>query len=63
MRSTPYLQENGIEVYILSAGHEELVRMVASNPKYGYNVKPQNVIGINPLLANRKTGELTTAGK
>lgn len=57
------LQENGIEVYILSAAHEELVRMVASNPKYGYNVKPQNVIGVNTLLANRKTGELTTARK
>lgn len=57
------LQENGIEVYIMSAAHEELVRMVASNPKYGYNVKPQNVIGINTLLANRKTGELTTARK
>ncbi|MGF6191505.1 haloacid dehalogenase-like hydrolase [Serratia sp. 2723] len=57
------LQENGIEVYIMSAAHEELVRMIASNPKYGYNVKPQNVIGVNTLLANRKTGELTTARK
>ncbi|WON75804.1 haloacid dehalogenase-like hydrolase [Serratia sp. UGAL515B_01] len=57
------LQENGIEVYIMSAAHEELVRMVASNPKYGYNVKPQNVIGINTLLLNPKTGELTTARK
>jgi phosphoserine phosphatase len=57
------LQENGIEVYIMSAAHEELVRMVASNPKYGYHVKPQNVIGINTLLENRKTGELTTARK
>ncbi|WP_431225472.1 haloacid dehalogenase-like hydrolase [Serratia sp. L9] len=57
------LQENGIEVYIMSAAHEELVRMIASNPKYGYNVKPQNVIGINTLLINPKTGELTTARK
>lgn len=57
------LQENGIEVYIMSAAHEELVRMVASNPQYGYNVKPQNVIGINTLLRNPKTGELTTARK
>ncbi|MFC0225175.1 haloacid dehalogenase-like hydrolase [Serratia aquatilis] len=57
------LQENGIEVYIMSAAHEELVRMVASNPQYGYNVKPQNVIGINTLLLNRKTGDLTTARK
>lgn len=57
------LQENGIEVYIMSAAHEELVRMVASNPKYGYNVKPQNVIGVNTLLRNTQTGELTTARK
>lgn len=57
------LQENGIEVYIMSAAHEELVRMVASNPKYGYNVKPQNVIGVNTLLKDRNTGELTTARK
>ena len=29
------LMENGIEVYVISAAHEELVRMVASDPKYG----------------------------
>ena len=42
--------ENGIEVYVVSAASEELVRMVASDPKYGYNVKPQNVIGVSLLL-------------
>lgn len=57
------LMENGIEVYIVSAAHEELVRMVASDPKYGYNVKPQNVIGVTTLLKDRKTGALTTARK
>lgn len=57
------LHDNGIEVYIMSAAHEELVRMVASDPKYGYNVKPQNVIGVNTLLKNTKTGEYTTARK
>ncbi|AKJ41159.1 phosphorylcholine phosphatase [Pragia fontium] len=57
------LQENGIDVYIMSAAHEELVRMVASDKKYGYNVKPQNVIGVNTLLKNSQTGELTTARK
>jgi phosphoserine phosphatase len=57
------LIENGIEVYIISAAHEELVRMVAADPKYGYNVKPQNVIGVTTLLKDRSTGALTTARK
>ena len=57
------LMENGIEVYVMTAASEELVRMVASDPKYGYNVKPQNVIGVSMLLKDRKAGELTTARK
>lgn len=57
------LMENGIEVYVMTAASEELVRMVASDPKYGYNLKPQNVIGVTTLLKDRKTGELTTARK
>ena len=57
------LMENGIEVYVMTAASEELVRMVAADPKYGYNVKPQNVIGVTTLLRNRETGELTTARK
>ncbi len=57
------LMENGIEVYVMTAAHEELVRMVASDPRYGYNVKPQNVIGVTTLLKDRATGALTTARK
>ncbi|MGH8354152.1 MAG: haloacid dehalogenase-like hydrolase [Pseudomonas sp.] len=57
------LMENGIEVYVLTAAHEELVRMVAADPKYGYNVKPQNVIGVTTLLKDRSSGEVTTARK
>ena len=57
------LMENGIEVYVISAASEELVRMVASDPKYGYNVKPQNVIGVSLLLKDRANGQLTTARK
>ncbi|MFJ4586617.1 haloacid dehalogenase-like hydrolase [Pseudomonas moraviensis] len=57
------LMENGIEVYVMTAASEELVRMVAADPKYGYNVKPQNVIGVSLLLKDQKTGELTTARK
>lgn len=55
------LQENGITVYVVTAANEELVRMVASDPKYGYNVKSENVIGINQLLKDRKTGKVTTS--
>lgn len=55
------LRENGIEVYVMTAGLEELIRMVASDPKYGYNVKPENVIGVTTLLKDPKTGELTTS--
>ncbi len=33
------------------------------DPRYGYNAKPENVIGVTTLLKNRKTGELTTARK
>ncbi|MBJ9974659.1 haloacid dehalogenase-like hydrolase [Pseudomonas sp. S75] len=57
------LMENGIEVYVISAASEELVRMVASDPKYGYNVKPQNVIGVSLLLKDPASGALTTARK
>jgi hypothetical protein len=55
------LMENGIDVYVISAAAEELVRMVASDPKYGYNVKPENVLGVNMLLKNRRTGELVNS--
>lgn len=57
------LQANGIEVYIITAALEELTRMVASDPKYGLNIKPENVIGTSCLLKNRKTHLLTTARK
>nr|WP_314491479.1 haloacid dehalogenase-like hydrolase [uncultured Pseudomonas sp.] len=57
------LMENGIDVYVVSAASEELVRMVASDPQYGYNVKPQNVIGVSLLLKDRDSGSLTTARK
>ncbi len=55
------LQENGITVYVMTAASEELVRMIASDPKYGYNVKPEDVIGVTLLLKDRKTGDLTTS--
>jgi phosphoserine phosphatase len=57
------LMSNGITVYIMSAAHEELVRMVASDPKYGYNVPPQNVFGVTTMLKNVSSGALTNARK
>ena len=57
------LMEHGIEVYVVSAASEELVRMVLSDPQYGYHVKPQNVIGVSLLLRERRSGSVTTARK
>jgi phosphoserine phosphatase len=55
------LMENGIEVYVMTAANEEVVRMVAGDPKYGYNVKPENVIGVNVMLKDRETGALVNS--
>jgi phosphoserine phosphatase len=57
------LMDNGIAVCVISAAHEELVRMVASDPKYGYNVHPHNVIGVSTILKNATSGALTNARK
>ena len=57
------LMQHGIEVYVVSAAAEELVRMVLSDPRYGYHVKPQNVIGVTTLLKDRASGAVTTARK
>lgn len=57
------LRKHGIEVYVVSAASEDLVRMVLSDPKYGYNVKPENVIGVGLQLKDRKTGEVTSSRK
>jgi len=57
------LMDHGIAVYIVSAASEEIVRMVVSDPRYGYNVKPENVIGVTVLLRDRVAGTVTTARK
>jgi phosphorylcholine phosphatase len=57
------LADKGIEVYIVSAASEEIVRMLVSDTQYGYHVKPQNVIGVSVLLRDRKAGTVTTARK
>ncbi|KAK9774551.1 putative Phosphorylcholine phosphatase [Seiridium cardinale] len=55
------LMDNGIAVYVVSASSEELVRFVASDPRYGYNVPPENVLGVSTFLRNSTDGSLTTA--
>lgn len=55
------LMENNIEVYVITAAFEELTRMVVSDPAFGLNIKPENVIGVSCLLKDRKTGDMTTA--
>ena len=57
------LIQNGIDVFVVSAASEELVRMVLADPQYGYNVKPENVIGVSLLLKDRQAGTVTTARK
>ena len=57
------LQAHGIAVYVVSAANEELVRMVLSDPRYGYHVKPENVIGVSLLLRHPQDGSVTTARK
>jgi phosphoserine phosphatase len=42
----------GVEVWVVSAALEELVRMVAADPAYGLNVPAERVIGVNLLMKN-----------
>nr|WP_202538498.1 haloacid dehalogenase-like hydrolase [Streptomyces sp. SID8379] len=55
------LRAHGIEVYVVSAASEDLVRMVLSDPRYGYGVRAENVIGVSALLKDRATGAVTTS--
>ncbi len=44
------LQAKGVAVYVVSASQEEVVRMVASDPRYGLSIPPERVIGTSMLL-------------
>jgi phosphoserine phosphatase len=46
------LRDNGFDVYVCSASHETVVRVFAGLPKYGYNVPPENVIGMKTKMKN-----------
>lgn len=55
------LMNNGIDVYPVSASNEEVVRMIMSDPKYGYNIPPEKVIGVSSFLVNTTSGDLTNS--
>lgn len=57
------LMANGIEVFVVTAAAEELVRMIVADPLYGYSVKPANVIGVNLALRHPVTQDITTSRK
>ncbi|WP_019553638.1 HAD family hydrolase [Propionispira raffinosivorans] len=40
------LRSNGFDVYVCTASLEDVVAVFATNPKYGYNVARENVIGM-----------------
>ncbi|PXA99506.1 phosphorylcholine phosphatase [Nostoc sp. 3335mG] len=44
------LRAKGVAVYIVSASQEEVVRMIASDPRYGLSIPPERVIGTSMLL-------------
>jgi phosphoserine phosphatase len=53
IRTTPEIanlmhtfQAAGIDVYVVSASAEDVVRVFATNPKYGYGLAPDHVLGI-----------------
>ena len=55
------LMANNIKVYIMSALSKEIIRMVASDPEYGYNLNPQNFISVALLTKNTTSGEVTSS--
>lgn len=52
------LQAHGVEVWIVSASLEEVVRMVASDPTFGIALPPERVIGVN-LMLQKPNGDAT----
>lgn len=45
-------RSNGIDVYVVSASLEDVVRVFATLPKYGYNLPAENVIGMRLAIEN-----------
>lgn len=48
------LRSNGIDIYICSASHQNVVEVFASLPKYTYNVSKDNVLGMRTKIKDGK---------
>lgn len=59
------LEANGIRVHIVTASSEELVRFLACDPPcdpaFDLHLPPERVIGVNLLLKDTETGEVTSS--
>jgi phosphoserine phosphatase len=59
------LEQNGIRVFIVTASPEELVHFLAcapaADPGFNLNLPPERVIGVNVLLRDDKTGDVTSS--
>ena len=51
------LRANGVDVYVSTASLDDVVRVFAGHPNYGYGVPPENVIG---LRLEMKDGKYTS---
>ena len=48
------LRANGIDVYVSTASIDDVVRVFATNPLYGYNIPAENVLGLKLEMADGK---------
>ncbi|TYC89164.1 HAD family hydrolase [Novosphingobium sp. BW1] len=55
------LRARGVHVYVVTAASEELARMVLSDPRYGLNIAPEDIVGVTMVLRDPRSGALTTA--
>ena len=59
------LENNGIRVYIVTASPEEIVRFLACaptcDPLFTLDLPPERIIGINVLLRDDRTGDVTSS--
>ena len=59
------LEKCGVRVFIVTASPEEIVRFLTCSPScslaFDLGLPPERVIGVNTLLRNDKTGEVTSS--
>jgi phosphorylcholine phosphatase len=54
------LKEAGVEIWVITASLEDLVRLFVSDPRYGLDIDPLKVIGLNCQLQDPETGTLVS---